>query len=671
MGGFAHHFINLPFPLIFALFKMRHLFFLLIFCSLTTVLGQGNGKGLGSSKLLFTVGRQPVTTDEFVYLYKKNHLHKPEDFNSAKVEEYLELYVNFKLKVAEALAQGLDTSAAFRQEFEQYRNEIKKPFVSEGDDLDKLVKEAYQRSTEQVRASHILIMIKTDASPADTLAAWNKILDIRKRTVNGEDFEKLAKEFSEEPSAKSNGGDLSYFSAMDMVYPFETAAYITKVGDISPIVKTRFGYHIIKVLDHRPASGEVEVSHIMIRTDKGDDAKARNTIFEINDQLKAGRSWEELCKEFSEDPNSKNNGGRLRQFKMGAFTTAAPEFEKTAFSLQNPGDISDPIQTPVGWHLVRLEKKIPMPPFKEVQGTLTRMVSRDERLQMSKALRISKMKNRMRFTENTDVKNKVLALADSSLQKAKFNFRPGQINESLCTIADKKYSTEDFLNYVKANQVQNNLSPKLYMGQLCDKWTERILNMAEEEKLIQEKPEFKSILDEYREGILLFTIMEKEVWNKASNDSIGQQKYYHSNLNRYQAGDRISARIFSTDNQKILDEFKTKITIGDTLTPKDLRKLKSASNLRAYEKGESKVTDKISWTIGTHETEIDGTYYLVDVEQLLPPGTKSFEETRASVISDYQDHLEKEWLVELRKKYPVSINIKGKKTVIQELTSKK
>jgi peptidyl-prolyl cis-trans isomerase SurA len=209
------------------------------------------------------------------------------------------------------------------------------------------------------------------------------------------------------------------------------------------------------------------------------------------------------------------------------------------------------------------------------------------------------------------------------------------------------------------------------MKQLYDRWIEGVLNFAEEEKLIQEKPEFKSILAEYREGILLFTIMEKEVWNKASADSLGQQNFYQENRNHFQAGERIHTRIFATDDKTILDGFKERISNGDTLTTQDLRKLKSVSNFRAYEKGESKVTDNILWAIGVHEAQLDGVYYLCEVDKLVPAGIKSFDEARASIISDYQDHLEKEWLVSLKKKFPVSVNTKGKKVVIQELTSKK
>lgn len=645
---------------------------LLICCVVFQSGAQDKQKAKSKATPLFSIGKSMVNADEFIALYKKNNQHKPEDFTSQKVEDYLELYINFKLKVSEAVHRGLDTTATFKKEFDQYREEIKKPYVSEGDDLDRLVKEAYQRSIEQVRVSHILVMVKPGAEPADTLAAWNKVLDAKRRAIAGEDFGALAKEISEDQSAKSNGGDLGYFTAMDMVYPFESAAYNTKVGEVSPIVKTRFGYHIIKVADHRPASGEIEVSHIMLRTGKGDDAKPKNTIFEVSEQLKAGKKWEELCQEFSEDPNTKNNGGRLRQFGMGAFTASAPEFEKAAFALSNPGDVSDPIQTSFGWHLVRLEKKIPVQPFKDVQAVLSRKIAHDERLQLSKVARMRKIKTQFQFTENQETKKWVLSLADSSLQKAMWKYSASTSStKELCSTVGRKYSAIEFLEFAKVNQTANAQSPNIYITQLYDKWVEKILNQAEEDKLVLEKPEFKAMLEEYREGILLFSIMESEIWNRASNDSIGQRKYYMSNQTKYKAGDRVNARIFSTDDKKILESFKTKIAKGDTITMQDMKKLKSVSNFRAYEKGESKVIDKITWTVGTHETDIEGTHHLIDVSNLLPPGIKSFEEARASVISDYQDQLEKEWVAALRKKYPVSINSKGKKIVIRELTTKK
>ena len=640
---------------------------LLVFSSFLMVFGQGKSK----PQTLFTVGKATVSTQEFNYLYKKNHQHKPEDFTTAKVEEYLNLYVNFKLKVLEAMNRGLDTTRSFKKEFDQYREEIKKPYVSEGDDLDRLVKEAFQRMNEQVRAEHILIMVKADASPADTLAAWNKVADLRKRATSGEDFATLAKEFSEDPSAKTNGGDLGYFSLMDMVYPFETAAYNTKVGEVSPIVKTRFGYHIIKVVDRRATIGEVEVSHIMIRTGAGDDAKARNTAFEVNDQLKAGGKWDELCKQYSEDPNTKNSGGRLRQFGLGTFAVSAPEFEQTAFAMKNPGEISDPFQTKFGWHIVRLEKIIPPPAFKDAQANLSKRIARDERLQLSKAARITKLKKQFLLVENPEAKKIIESMADSTLQRGKWKAPKSTSSPELCKLNATSFKASDFYSYVEENQTANTQAPKIILNQLYDKWLERLLNQAEEAKLIREKPEFKTMLDEYREGILLFTIMEQEVWNKASNDSIGQRKYYDANLNKYKAGDRVLARIFSTDSKDVLENFKTKVSRGDTLSNADLRKFKNVTSYRAYERGESKVLDKVTWSIGVQEAELEGMWHLVEIQNLIPPGIKSFQDARANIISDYQDQLEKEWVVALKKKYPASINSKGKKAVIQELTAKK
>ncbi len=230
--------------------------------------------------VLFSIKKNPVYTDEFIYLYRKNHLSR-EDFTENKIDDYLNLFINFKLKVAEARSHGLDTTEAFKKEFKTYKEELKKPFLAGKDELDRLTREAYQRLNEEVKASHILIVVKPEATPADTLAAVNKIMSVRSRITSGEDFEKVAKEISEDPSARTNGGNLGYFTALQMVYPFEQAAYSLKPGEISQPVRTRFGYHLVKVFDRRQARGEIEVSHIILRTGTSDDKKVKNKILEI------------------------------------------------------------------------------------------------------------------------------------------------------------------------------------------------------------------------------------------------------------------------------------------------------------------------------------------------------------------------------------------------------
>lgn len=620
---------------------------------------------------LITVNNQPVYTDEFVYLYKKNHQNRPEEFTESKISEYINLFTNFKLKVAEARGLGMDTTKKFTKEFKTYREDLKKPYRAEPDVVDQLAKETYQNLTQEVRAAHILVGLKADAFPGDTLAAYQKMADIRKRILAGEDFEKLARELSEDPSAKYNGGDLGYFTAMQMVYPFERAAYQTNVGQLSPIVRTRFGYHLIKVIDKKPARGEVEVSHILLRSENDKNGKAKNTILEIYEQLKAGRAWNDLCKEYSEDASTKDVGGKLRPFGVGALASV-PEFESMAFALKNPGDISDPFQSAIGWHLIKLEKKIPLPPYAELEASLKKRVARDERLQISQQALNAKRKKDMGFVEVEQVKKEFFALADSSFNKGKWKFSGNSLllEKKIAGLQGKDLRVSDVVKFIAINQAPNGMNPKNYLEQLYTTFVDESMNDLEEERLKSDKPEFKNLLTEYREGILFFEIMEKEIWNKASEDTVGQRNYYQSHLDKFQAKERVEARIFTASDKSLIDEFKQKVEKGDTISEAFLKKFKSVQSFRKYEKGDSKIIDKVSWVVGLHETQIENNYYLVEIQQLVMPGLKTFEEAKASIITDYQAELEKTWLEKLRKKYPVTVSGKGKKMVLAELVKK-
>ncbi|MCB0487358.1 MAG: peptidylprolyl isomerase [Cyclobacteriaceae bacterium] len=614
---------------------------------------------------LFSVDNKPVDVDEFVYLYKKNHQGREEEFTKEKIEEYLTLFINFKLKVTEAESRGMGNTESFKTELNGYKAELRKPFVAEGDALDKLVKEVYDRMNEEVKASHILISINGDASPKDTLEAYNKAIEIRERVMKGEDFGMLAQEFSSDPSAKSNSGDLGYFTALQMVYPFEDAAFKTEVGKVSNPVRTRFGYHIIKVVDRRPSSGEIEVSHILVRGNEN-----KNRIDEAYQKILRGEDWTKVCKEYSEDPGTKDNGGRLRPFGKGALASA-PKFEEVAFSLRDPGAVSSPFQTSFGWHIVKLEKKIPVPPFSELEPALKRRVARDERMAISKAKEDERRKKKLNFHESEELRNKLNQLMDSTITKEGWKPANGlDMSAELFEVNSKKYSLADFATFIQKGHTATKESPTTYVNRLYETYVNSVLSNEEDIQLQRENPEYKSLVNEYREGILLFSIMEQEVWNKASNDSLGQVAYYQSHLDKYKAGDRVEARIFATHDKEFSDQVKETIAKGDTLKPEDLKKFKSITNSRAYEKGEHPAIDRVNWVIGLQEAEADGMYYLVEISSLVAPGTKKFEEVRASVISDFQDALEKKWIEALRAKYPVKVNKKGKKKALSILTSK-
>ncbi len=622
-----------------------------------------------ASTLLFSVNKKPTSTNEFIYLYKKNHQDPDNDFTDEKINEYLTLYINFKLKVEEARRRGMDTTAAFRKEFNQYKEELRKPYLPGNNMTDSLVRLTYERMKEEIHAAHILVTIAPDASPADTLKAFNKIMEIRKRVLSGEDFGEVASKSSEDPSARSNSGDLGYFTAMQMVYPFENAAFTTPVGQVSNPVRTRFGYHILKVIDRRPARGEVEVSHIMIRAgeDKS-DAQAKNMIFDVYNELQAGGKWEDVCRQYSEDPSSKENGGKLRPFGSGMMSNV-PEFERVAFELEKPGDISDPVQSQYGWHILRLERKIPLAPLEEITSNLRSRVNRDERSQISKQALQTKLRRDFNFTEVAAAKQRILGFADTTLKVAAWK-RAGAVKagDVLFTLNGKQFSTKDFALYVEKNQRPNSQDPQSYMEHLYNGFIDQEMMNIQESRIREKNPDFGFLLNEYYEGILLFEIMEKEVWNKASDDSVGQQQYFNQNRSKYTAKDRVKATLYSSSSEDLMEKVHALLVEGDV---KKLQDFLVRNRIRAesgyFSKDDKAVLGEIEWAEGMFRAKNNGLYYIAWIKEVLPAGLQGFDEARAAVISDYQTFREEEWLKQLRRKYPVKVNEKGKKLVIEEL----
>ena len=653
------------------MFKRAAITLLFTLLSTSLLLAQAFGKQKKSTKItkLFTVNKTPVTVDEFIYLYKKNHQDK-KDFTAEKIDQYLDLFINFKLKVEEAKNRGLDTTKIFLKEYHGYMEELRKPYLPDAKMVDSLVALTYDRLHDEIKAYHILIALKPDAVPADTLTAFNKIVELRKRIVSGEDFGNVAFSNSNDPSAKVNQGNLGYFTAMQMVYPFETAAYTTAVGDVSQPVRSRFGYHLLKVTDRRPARGEVEVSHIMIRvTDSKAADKVKNEIFNVHDQLQAGVNWEELCQQYSDDINTKDSGGKLKPFGTGAMA-AVPEFERIAFSLQKPGEISDPFQTQYGWHILRLEQKIPLQSFQELQSSLKTRVARDERTELSKKDLQNKLRRDYQYVEMPDSKSKLTELADSTLQSGKWNPTVASTvaEATLFTLSGKKYSIKDFITHTKRNQRSSTLEPKKYLDQLYDEFVDSSIIELFEKRIMEEHPEYKFLLREYYEGILLFDIMEKEVWSRASQDSAGQQSYYAAHRADFVTGERAKVTLYSSKNADFRTPLRELIVDSAVSAIEDFatkHKIKAESGY--FKKDEKELLQKLPWAPGVYPTENSGMYYLAWLKDILPAGPMSFEEARPAIISDYQAFLEKNWVIQLKKKYRVRVNEKGQQYILQKL----
>lgn len=615
--------------------------------------------------VLMTIGGSNITKSEFEKVYKKNN--KDVSYDQKSVKEYLELYINYKLKVREAEEEKLDTSESFIKELAGYRKQLAQPYMTDKDVSDNLVKEAYERMKKDIRASHILFKLAPDALPKDTLAVWNKAIKIREKIMKGSDFTALAKENSEDPSAKDNGGDLGFFTGMQMVYPFECAAFSLKPGEVSMPVRTRYGYHIIKVVDSRPAQGEIHTAHIMIKTTGNNDMDsvniaAKQKINEIYGKLKAGDKFEELATQFSDDKGSARSGGILPWFGTGRMV---PEFEKAAFDLKTDGDYTAPVKTSYGWHIIKRIEKRGIPPFEEKQSDLKNQVARDSRAELSKTSLISRIKKENNFKEVSKAKEEFINKLDSSLANGEYAVNnAASLSKPLFTIGEKTFMQLDFAEYLVAHQTKKTgtTSQKIAYS-LYDQFINESCLAYEESNLDKKYPDFKALMQEYRDGILLFDLTDQKVWSKAMKDSAGLARYYEMHKNAYLWGERVNAVVYTCANKEIADNCR-KLLRKKNMTPSaiaDEINKDSQLNLTVKEgkfsKGDNDVVDTVKWVKGvTPDINKNGQVSFVDIKEVIAPSPKSLEEAKGLVTADYQSFLEKEWIEGLRKKYPVTVN---------------
>ena len=494
------------------------------------------------SKVLLTIDGEEITISDFKRVYEKN-LDAIENEEAKNVEKNLELYINYKLKVKEAYSIRLDTLPSYVKEIEMYKNQLSAPYMQDTVFINELVKVAYFRTKNEVKAKHILIKTPKLATPKDTLLAYKKITEIRNRVLSGEDFEIVANETSEDPSArgdlksgrKGNNGNLGYFSAFRMVYPFEAAAYTTKVGEVSEPFRTRFGYHILKVDTLRASRGEVEVAHILLN-DSG--AKGEKLINEIYKKLQADEKFKALAREYSNDVGTKSKGGKLKKFGIGVMVKP---FEEVAFSLQNEGEYSKPFKTRFGWHILQLTKKHPILPFVELERELKNKVKSGDRAQLSKEAVINKLKKKYSISENNEAKKifdrkDFLTISKDSMQTV------------ILSINDKKIKQEAFFSFLKHKR------NKPVFEIFNEFKNEEILGYYKE-NLEKTEPEFAYILQEYRDGLLLFELMQQKIWEKSSKDTLGLKTFFNANLSKYQPKElnKIKGEVMN-DYQNFLDE---------------------------------------------------------------------------------------------------------------------
>lgn len=622
-----------------------------------------------SGTTLLTVGGKPVDKDELVYLISKG---KSTDASVSGVsreefEENFDLFVNYKLKVREAEALGMDKSEEFEREFSSFKETLIYPYLIKNSLEEGELRKAYSRMQEVVRASHILFQFPPNASTEDSLIVLKMALKVKGEIENGGNINELAVQHSDDPSAKINKGDLGYFTGLQMVQPFEDAAYNLQIGQVSDPVLTNFGYHIIKVQDRQPNPGQVRVSHILVRFDANDptqEENARRKIADIYAEIqKESTVWEDIVKTFSEDPATSQRGGILPWFGVGSMI---PEFEMAAFSLTETGEVSPPLKTQYGYHILRLEEKKPLDPYEEMEENIRSRILRDSRSGMIQSQVVAIQKARYGFKEDEASVNK-LAQVLNPVSKVDFGSTltsQSLGNSPLFTLQGKTYLASDLSSFMQGEELSTKTK-----GGTFEIWYGRfvaeVLSQTEEKDLETNNKEYQMLLKEYRDGILLFSLMNQEVWEKGIKDSLGQAEYFRKNMGKYQWKNRIEAFVVKVldpsqlenarkalqgkgYNQALIQDFEANYKANSTLA------FQSESGL--FEYADHPVLSKIDTQLAYQEIQVEGVLHLVLTGQKLPAEPRKFEESRGLVIRDYQEYLDTTLIQTLKSKYPIQIN---------------
>lgn len=612
-----------------------------------------------------------VTKSEFLQIYLKNN-DNPK-FDKASIDEYMELFKKFKLKVAEAEALGYDTVPKLKRELEGYRKQLALPYLIDSTENRAMVTQSYERLKTEVRASHILLRLKSTASVKDTLKAYTRLMELRTRIINGEDFELVAqsKNSSEDPSVATNGGDLGFFTAFQMLYPFEERAYTTAVGETSMPFRTKYGYHILKVTDKRQARGTTKCAHLMVssplESSIEETASAEKKIAEIYALLQdslTDEKWKNYVAKYSDDPSSNRKGGELPVFGSGTSQRMVPVFEDAAFSIKEDGAISKPVKTDYGYHIIRRIEWNDLKSFEKMEKELQKRVNKDERSKKTQDVFVAKLKTKYGFVQGElQYKDWFVENLDSSFFIGNWTADSLKVDQVMFSIGTKNYRQMEFSKFLrKSFRNGRGKDFKTIVDTRYKEWVKQGVLAYEESMLDSKYPEYKALVQEYHDGIILYEIMSDKVWNKAVKDTTGLKSYYDIQKTKYMWPDRIDATVYicaSSDvSDKVFKMLKKKKNNSRVILEEvnedselnlDVKMNKYIQSSTGFLKGKSFVKGR------NEGYEFENKFYVIVVNEMLSEMPKELSEIKGAVISDYQNHLESYWMKELVEKYPITI----------------
>lgn len=665
--------------------------------------------------ILMTVGNDKVTVEEFLNVFRKNN-NRESTLDKKSMEEYLDLYTVFRLKVKEAKELGLDTTKAFREELAGYRKTLVQPHLNDTNAIKELVKEAYNRMQWDIRSSHILAKLEANPSPDDTLEAYTRILIIKdflkgkpnaaqlkkyesmvkanvmaaskskvmtKTDSNAvklkmdpmkklfeqktKDFASIAKVSSEHVS-KANGGDVGFLSAMTQGFPYEyeSAAFNAKPGEVAGPFRSPMGYHLILVTDKRPHK-DLRLSHIMLYFKKGmnrnDSLKLKAKADSLYLLISKGESFEEIAQKISDHKETSKKGGDLGWVSLsGNFPT---EFKDAAFAIKADDQIAQPVQTRFGWHIIKRTGMRDLAPFDSVKAELKSKVQKDARAAVAKDRMIAKLKTDYKFTEMMPRNiSDFYAVVDSTLPMGQWKAeKASALNKPMFKILDQTYTQQDFARYIEKNyRMVGRISPKRIVDALYKPFVDEALMNTKDSRLEIESNDFRVLMNEYRDGILLFNLTDQKVWSKAIKDTTGAKEFHEKNKEKFMWEERLDASIYTVKDAKTAD--KVRKMIKQNKSDKEIMAALNKDTVvnitidsKLFLKGDNAMLDKTGWVPGiTANENLKDRITFANIRKVVKPTPKSYSEARGLITSEYQSWLEKEWIRSLKAKYPVSVD---------------
>lgn len=628
------------------------------------------------SQTLFTYGKNSVEAKEFLRAFNKNNTIAPATDRKKAMRDYLDLYIKSKLKVREAYARKYDTIPSIQSEVDNLRLQIIDNYMSDPQAIEKLTHEAFIRSQKDIHVAHIFISFKNATGATDMAAADRKKDEVVKRLNSGEDFFKVASELSDDPSAKTNKGDIGFITVFTLPYFFENIAYSTPPGKYSDPYRSKSGYHIFKNLQERPAIGKLKAQQILLAfppgTSDADKRELKKKIDSIYERLKKGDDFSKLAVQFSNDFVSASANGNMQPFGVGHYE---PEFEKIAFGLKKDGELSEPFVTEHGYHIVKRIGGVPVAKDSNDKvnwNDLKGLVNNAERTSASQKVMVERIKKQVGFKSYPYKADILQAYTDSMLNGTRLGIGAQQDkNALLFKIGDSTLRIPDWIGYAQVFRYGANNTIKT-TDVLMDEFTQANVMQYYRENLEKYNEDFRNQMNEFKDGNLFFEIMQREIWNVAQSDSAGLRNYYEKNKMKYYWKPSADAVVFYCSDEETANALYKKIKENPSdwqsaISPFEEKVSADSSrnelvnipnkNKMAFTPG--MVTSPV---INPNDKSASFAYILKLYNDSSP---RTFEEAKGLVINDYQNVLDEKWVVQLQKKYPVVVNQKVLQSVLK------